>query len=278
MNAYQMLEAVREGIGEATPNHWSDKELVRGLSIAQQKVGILVQEQNEEWLLKKSSSLTPSSSIITMPDDCLKPAYLEEVASGKSIPITGGVAERRLTRIPGITIYSGYLDAYVLGDTIEVNQDGYAEAVYLWYIPRVIDLLAGTASAGEATGLTLEAGSYFVPQDDYYNGTNFEVSGGTGIGNEDTISDFDGGTYVCTVTGTYSADSIYGSVSVLPRETHGLIVAEAVLRALSKPGSNARQETWQFCHEERKDLRNSLLDLLASRSAIHSHVRTTEYD
>jgi hypothetical protein len=278
MNAYQMLEAVREGIGEATANHWTDKELVRALSMAQQKVAVLVQEQNVEWLLKKSSSITPSSSALAMPDDCLKPVYLEEVSSGRNIPIRGAVSERRLTRIPGTTIYSGVVDAYVVGNSIEVNQDSYGEACYLWYVPRVIDLLAGTASAGEATGLTLESDSYFIPQDDYYNGTAFEVVGGTGIGNEDTISDFDGGTGVCVVTGTYDSDSIYGTVSILPRETHGLIVAEAVMRSLSKPGSSARRETWQFWHEERKDERALVMDFLSSRTVGNSRVRTTEMD
>lgn len=275
MHAYDMFEQLRANIGETSAGHWTDTELLRALNIAHKKVGIIVQSENEDWLMKKSSSLTPSSSIITLPGDCAKPAYIEQVSDGEEIPLQGTVRERRLSRQNTDQLTYGWTSAYMVGNTIEVNSDSFSEAVYVWYVQRLLDLVAGTPAAGGAASLTLADGGH-SPADDYYNDLVVNILTASAGWAVDEITNYDGGTRVCTVTTNCTGATLYGTESPLPEETHGLVVVEATLMAMSKPGSRLRQDAFKYWQSERRELRRDVEGWLSSRTATSRRVRLTE--
>jgi len=275
MHAYDMFEQLRANIGETSAGHWTNTELLRALNIAHKKVGILVQSENEDWLMKKSSSLTPVASVVTLPSDCAKPAYIELVSTGEEIPLQGTVRERRMSRQNTDGLNYGWTSAYMLGNTIEINSDDFTDAVYVWYVQRLLDLSAGTPAAGGAQSLTLADGGH-SPTDDYYNNLAIKILTAAAGWAEDTISDYDGGTRVCVVTGTFTGATAYGTVSPLPEETHGLVVVEATLMAMSKPGSRLRQDAFKYWTSERRELRRDVEGWLSSRMATSRRVRLTE--
>ena len=278
MNAYEMLQLLRDQIAEATASHWTDINLVRRLNVAQRKVAVLVQGYPGAWLLK-SKDLTPVSSVITLPSDCAKPVYMEEKSSGRPIAWLENVAARRVSRaaVASLGWESGLLEAYPLLDTLEINQSGYSSEVTLWYDVRVPDLMAGTASAGGAASLTFPDESPVKHVDDYYNGVALEVDSGTGsdtVG--DIITDYDGATRVCTVTDTYSSSSVFGTISRLPEECHPLILAEATVLAVAKPSSSLDKEIFQYYVNERKDVKRDLKEWLETRIKGYRRVEITE--
>lgn len=63
-------------------------------------------------------------------------------------------------------------------------------------------LHSGTAQAGAATTITLESGAETT--DDYYNGFFIEITGGTGEGQVNQISDYNGSTLVATMADTWT--------------------------------------------------------------------------
>jgi len=264
MNAKDMLDLTRDFIGEGTAKHWSDLNLMRRINLSQRLVAKIVSMSPGDWLIKKSSSLTPSSSVISLPADCSKPVYLEEVASGRALPwLTGGVKARRVSRVAGTSLDVGYREAYPIGNTIEVNEDSYGEACYLWYEQRVPDLQAGTAAAGAATSLTFPDDRNSVKIADYYNNVAIEIVSGTGAGH-DTITDYTAAR-VATVTNTCSTDSIFGTISVLPEETHMLMILEASLLAIMKPSSTMDEKLMTYLRDERNNERKRVEEWLETR-------------
>lgn len=278
MNTYGMLQLLRDQIAEATASHWSDVNLVRRLSVAQRKVAVLVQSYPGAWLLK-SADLTPVASVITLPQDCAKPVYMEETTSGKPIPWLENVRARRVSRKIAASLdwWTGAPEAYPLRNTLEVNQSSYTTGVTLWYDIRVPDLMAGTASAGGAGSLTFPVNSNVKHIDDYYNGVGIEVDSGTGAGTVgDTITDYVGATGACVVTGTYSTDSVFGTISLLPEEAHHLILMEATVLAIAKPSSNIDKEVFRYYRDERRDAKRDLERWLETRIKGYRRVEVTE--
>ena len=80
-NAYHIFEEIRDNIDETTAAHWSDKEILRKLIRAHRKVVTFMMQSQGDWLLV-STTLTPVASLVTLPSDCAKPVYMEEVTSG----------------------------------------------------------------------------------------------------------------------------------------------------------------------------------------------------
>ena len=278
MNAYNMLQLLRDQIGEGTPSHWSDVDLVRKLNFCQRHVAIMVQNYPGGWL-QKSAALTPVASVITLPQDCAKPVYLEETSSGNPIAWLGSVKQRRVSRRAGASIgYESYLEAYVQRNTIVVNQEGYATGVTLWYDQRVPNMMTGLGAAGSGEEILIFPANANVKHiDDYYNGVEFMVHVGTGLGTVgDSISDYAGLTGTCTVTGTYSASSKFGTISLLPEECHKLIILEATILALAKPSSNIDEKVFQYYTSERKHCKKELHEWLETRIAGEGRVAITE--
>jgi len=277
MDTYNMLQLLRDQLAEASASHWSDVNLIRRINVAQRKVAILVQNYPASWLLK-SVALTPVDSVITLPQDCAKPVYLEETSSRRPLNWLGNVRTRSVSRGPsGYSGLGGILESYPLRNTLEINQASYTTEVTLWYDQRVPDLIAGTASAGAATSLTFPDNSNVKHVDDYYNGVGIEVDAGTGAGTVgDVITDYAGATGACVVSGTYAADSVFGTISLLPEETHHLILLEATLLAVAKPSSNIDKEVFQYYTNERRDAIKELKDWLETRIKGYGRVEVTE--
>jgi len=277
MNTYFMLEDLRSNVGESTASHWTDAELLRKLNMAQRKVALDVSMAPGDWLVT-SADITPSNSVITLPSDFSKPVYMEVKATGEPIPIDTSLRERRMYRATNITLETGYIEAYVLHDTIEINRDNYATGVTLWYEFRVPDLHTGTASAGEATSLTFDTtdGSDSTGvggrlETDYYNNSKIEIISGTGAG-IDTITEYSVAR-VATVAGTYSTDSVYGTVSKLPEECHHLIILEATTMAIAKPSSAIDPKYFEYFTAEKKESWKNFKTWIGSRVKASNYVR-----
>jgi len=265
-NAYDILELVRDNVAEAVESHWSDLNLLRRINQAQGEIARLVSMGAGQWLVE-STDLTPVDSIITLPADCAKPLYLEEKSSGSPISWLGSVTHRRVYRQIGTLLGIDEMkQAYPLRATIEVNIASYTTEVTLWYLKRVPDLHTGTAAAGGAASLTLQADRRPKNLTDYYNNVQIEIISGTGSGAIDTITDYSVA-HVCTVTGTYSTSSIYGTISLLPEECMDYLILRATVLAMSKPSSNIDEKVYQMFHNDHRTAKNELIEWLQSRTA-----------
>lgn len=281
-NAYELILDVRSNLTEATESFFKDASLLRKLNKFQRRVAGRLMEMPGDWMLTKSSELTPSSGVITVPSDCVKPAYLEEVSSGRPVNIEGTVRERRFDRPIGATIYDGAITAYLQGSSIVVNQDSYATGVYLWYYYRPVDLHAGVlGAAASATVLPFELANFPSPTDDYYNGREVEVIGDLSEMSKGlhTITDYAGSTgYAAVAAMSTAAESgdYYGTVSQLPEEAHDLIVAETTLECVAQLGASVNPQLYNYWRGIVKDAREDFEDFFSTHEAGSKHVRTSE--
>lgn len=271
MNSYDQFQMLRDNINEASAAHWTDVELMRKLNQAQRKIAIKVAMSQGQWLVK-SVVVNFVNSVITLPADCSKPIYLEENNNGAPVNWLPTIAYRRVSRDVGTTLdTTGSREAYPLQLTLEVNRDGYNEACTLWYQIRVPDLVQGTAPAGAATSLTLPDDRITRRIIDYYNNVSFEVISGTGTAGLDQITDYTAAR-VCTVTGTYDATTVFGTISMLPEEAHYLMVLEATVSALHKPSAEIDKETRNNYISETREIRRDVHGWLESRIIEHPYV------
>jgi len=282
MNSYEMLLMLRDNLGEVVEKHWTDLMLLRRLNAAKDEVVTRVLNSPGDWLLKKSDALTPSSSQLTLPSDCVFPVYLEEVSSGVTIPIRGTVRERRGGRAIGASLGVSS-EAYLIGNAIEVNQEDFSNTCYLWYQPRIIDLHAGlcTATVTDATHVGFELGHYPSGTDDYYNGAVLEVRDASShvLNVSTAITDYVGSTGVAAFAAavvTPASGDFYGTVCALPQELHEWIVVKATVRAYAKPSSTFEKEIFSFWRAELKSLEEEMDDFLSSRVSGSTYVREAE--
>ena len=276
MNAYWMLQEIHANIDDSTESHWSDGELMRKLNMSYSKAfRTLLQSSGDQFV--KKTTLTPSASLITLPSDFMKFVSMEEVSSGIPIPLEGTVRERRVDRGSNNSLTMGWIRAFFVGDTIEVNQDNYETQVYLWYTYRIPALHAGTAgSQTAATLLHLDSSNYPNRNDDYYNLRGVEVVDGAGTGIVDTITDYDGTTMIATITGTPGSGDHYGTTSQLPVEADEFIIMDATMSALAKPSAAFDTNYFQYMMTRWKDSKREWLDWIASRKDDNLTVRITE--
>lgn len=281
-NAYEMLELLRDNVGEGTEAHWKDKLLLRRLNVEHLEVGRLCLDSPGDWLMKKSSALTPVSSLITLPSDCVRPAYIEEVSSGRTIPIRGTVRERRLGRAPGTSLGVGAAEAHFFGNYLEVNMDSYGEAVYVWYQQRVIDLHAGLCGSGSgATTVIFEATHWPNGVDDYYKDAVVEVRDATShvLNARQAVTAYDAGTFAATIATAAVApaeNDFYGTLSILPPELLNWVVLRATVRALAKPSSTFEKELFGFWRAELRVAKEEAEEFLATRLSGSVYTRMAE--
>jgi len=278
-NAYDMLELLRDNVGEASPAHWSDLNLLRRINQAYYEVARLISMSAGQWLVK-SASVTPVASVITLPDDCSKPLYLEK-SNGEVISWLNSVAQRRVSRTIGTTLAGGRLEAYPLMNTIEVNEDSFTTACTLWYQQKVVDLITGTGRTAtgsmSANELDLEADLRNNVEDDYYNGATIEVVDGTGIGSY-TVSDYDAGDETLTLnSGTFSDDSVYGLVPITPSECNDFIILRATVLAMSKPSANLDEKVFQMFMQDAREAKRDLKEWIEVRIIENSGITIGEH-
>jgi len=272
LNAYQMMQDIRSSLNEATASHWADLEILRKLNKAQRKVAIKC-SMSGDWFMAKAT-ITPSSSLVTLPTDCVKPIYLERSSDGTELPFHLTVRERQLTRTTEITLDALGPDAYMYGDYIEINQDSFSDSVILWYEKRIPDLHFGTGgSSSGSNALHFQTTNIPVPRDDYYNGVYVSITAGTGALTRALISDYAGSTGVATVTGTFSSDSIYGTETLLPQEAIPAVVLLATSELLAKPSAAIDPKYWEYLRMELKDTMGDLEGFLSTRLKNSNRIR-----
>jgi len=275
-----MFDEVKDNIGRdevGSSGHWTEAGILRKLNKGQRYAYQLISQTPGDWFVK-SATLTPVDSVVTLPADCAKPIYMEHVSTDAEIPINTTVRERRVSRLSSVTLETSGFNAYLLEGTIEINQDSFTDSVKLWYERRIPDLHFGTAAAGAATSLTLEASKQASLQADYYNNVVIETVSGTGAPTRDTISDYAALTRVCTVTGTYDSTTVYGTVSILPIEACDLIVLDATVNLLAKPSSALDPKYFEFFLSQKKKAEEALEDWCTLRLKNSNRVRSIGYD
>lgn len=280
MDAYEMRLQLRDNLGESVASHWTNAQLVRRLNIEHKAVARKVIDSPGDWLLKKSAALTPSSNQLTLPTDCLRPVYVEEVTSGRIIPIRGTIRERGGGRYPG---YGGTVEAYLIGNYIEVNQESYGNACYVWYQPRVLDLQSGTCQTGtDATSVYFNLANFPSGVDDYYNGVTLHVYdvSTNALNFNGLIADWTGLTGVAIIADAAAAPAAtdkYGTVSPLPEEVHNLVVMRATVKGIAKPSSTFEKELFSFYRAELRKEEEDVEAFLASRLGDSTYTRITDY-
>lgn len=266
MNAYDMRKLLRDIVNESSEAHHVDEYLLRRLNMAQSRAARMLAETSGQWLIKRAT-VTPVASVITLPNDCAKPVYLEEVSSGIPVQWLATVSARGLTRADQVATYDRR-EAYPLASTIEVNVTGYTTSCYLWYQRRIPDMHTGAAGAATgASALVFAADLNRVYVDYYYAGLIVEVidqsSGVVDIRSE--ITDYVASTGVATITGTAASGDTYATVCPLPEESYDYIVWEAAKMALYKPSSTVDKDVIAAVRDEANRARTTFEDWITSR-------------
>lgn len=278
MNAYYMLIDIRDNIVESSAKHWGDNDILRKINLSHRTRVMETHEATGDWLVN-SATLTPSNSEITLPHDCAKPIYMEHATGKWKIPFDQTVRERAYTRIGNFDLSDNYVTAYPVKNKIVINQDSFTDQVKLWYLQRIPNLICGTADTG-STGTSLVLPLSMEPSlvDDYYNDQVIEINlDGAAAPTQTIVSDYVGATRTVTVAaGALTADiSTFGTVSDLPQEAVDLVLLEATIKCLSKPGSRLDAKYFGFYHQLYMDARRSWTNWIATRRAGAGRIRVT---
>jgi len=260
-----MLEMVRENIGEETASHWTDLNLLRRLNISQRKVALMLSMSGGGWLIE-SADVTPVASLISYPANCSKISYIEVKATEQVIHFLPSIKGRSVNRDYSRT----GLEIYPVMDGLMVNEDDYTEEVTVWYQRRIPDLhtcgISDYADAGGATSLTLTSALNPVREVDYYNDAEIEIVSGTGSTLRTSITDYTAAG-VCTIaTGTFSTDTVYGTISMIPEEMHPYIVWDATVSALMRPGATMDEKVISYYMQEARDAKQIVEEWIESRN------------
>ena len=279
-NAYSMMENLRESLSESSAKHWSDRALLAALNKSLASVYRLVAAAPGDWYLERMGPITPISGKVLFTGIAaygIRPAFLEVVSDGSHIPIVINARDKRVTyqRANGLS-YTNDLYAFIYKDAIQVNQEGFSSAVYLWFERATAMMHAGTAAAGGVQSLTLQASQDASIDNDYYNGETIEIVSGTGSGTRTTVSDYIGSTRVATLAaGTFGAGSVYGTVPNIPEPGLDLLINQALLFAYFKPGAILAKEYVYLIRDEVNRARVEFEAWLSARVKETRRVRWT---
>jgi hypothetical protein len=279
MNAYYMLTDIRDNLVESSAKHWGDNDILRKINMSHRARSMELQQAGGDWLIK-NATITPSSNVVALPSDCSKPVYMEHADQGWEIPLRQTVRERNITKGIGGGISQAYITGYLQKDGIYVNADSFSDNVKLWYIQRVPKLIAGTADTGSTeTSLVLAVADEPVLVDDYYNSQTIEINL-QGTPTRTTVSDYVASTRTITVAaGTITASTTtYGTVSDLPEEAIDLIILEATIKCLAKPGSRLDTKYLEFFTDLHKKAYKNWMNWIESRLPGSEGIRITEVD
>jgi hypothetical protein len=282
-NAYSMVQDLRGMVAESVAKHWSNEAILSALNKSLTNIYRKIALTSGDWFVKQSSSITPVAGVITLPSDCSKPLYVEEVTSGTEIPL--GIVSARdrgmNMRYSDRLSYNGLL-AWPEEGVLRVNDDSYTTAVYVWYERRIPLMHAGTATGGTTPSLILADDRNVSYVDDYYNGTIVEIlSSSESFTLRALISDYNGGSIAASLTlltGGWVANLngyLYGTVPVIPPEALDYLIHKALLYLLFKPGSSVQKEQIYFIRDEVADAEKSFQQWASSRLKVNSRVRYT---
>ncbi len=229
-NCYELVAEIRRGLndystakvqGSDTTGPFSNETIVKATNDSQKYLFDLLFTRMPHLFLK-STSLTASSGVFTLPSDFFKVKRLENEDKVKISPIS--VDQRHLNSGDG----SKYL-YYRKGNTLVSDYDGLGDTYTLFYYTRPRNLNLGQVSTAAANSMTLA--STARAEADYYN--NMKVEDITD-GNVYTISDYTAAK-VATIAGTPGTADYYGLIPEMPEEFHHLIGQRALMKLKSLP-------------------------------------------
>jgi hypothetical protein len=232
LNCYEMVNQIRHGVndhsdakvqGTVTTGSFKNDSILRQINSAQMFVQAVLRAQFPE-LFFKSTSLTGSSSVYSLPSDLSKIKKLEDSEGYEITPID------ILQKHPSPATGTKYC-YYRYGNSLKLDEDNVSDTLTLWYETRCRDLDFGKSAAGGALSITLA--STARPVADYYNGMLIENITDSWV---DTISDYSAGR-ACTITQTGAADKYYGLIPELPEVFHQLILTRALITTKLDPVS-----------------------------------------
>lgn len=121
-----------------------------------------------------------------------------------------------------------------------------ANAIRVWFSPMFGNMIQGTASAGGTSTLTVFSGNpnystnhgWKDVRDDYYNDMNIILTGGTGVGQTNKISDYAGSTGILTMDENWSTTpdntTTFAIICPVPEDHHPVVVTHAAMTAATK--------------------------------------------
>jgi hypothetical protein len=234
-NAYAILEKVRRGLKEYstaymqatdTTGAFANDDIMNKINDAQKYLFDILIARDPQLFYKKTT-LTPASSVLTMPSDFYRIRRLENSDGLKC-------TEKPLQDKDGTTfsVYTGSPNFYYWqGGQIYIDQESFTEVMTLYYVYRPVELTQGMTSAGGALSATLATTSKALA--DYYNNVIIENITDATV---DLISDYSAAR-VATVTNTWAASKYYGTVSQLPEAFHPFISRKALILMKQAPQS-----------------------------------------
>jgi len=265
MNAFFMLEMVRENIGEETASHWTDLNILRRINASQRKVAQMLSMAQGGWLIE-SADITPVASLITYPSNCSKIAYIEVKETGRVVHFLPSIKGRSISR----NLNDTCLEVYPVMDGLMVNEDDYTTELTIWYQRRIPDLhtsgISDYADAGAATSLTLTTALNPVMRVDYYNDAEIEIISGTGSAIRTSITDYTAAGVCTTAAGTFSTDTVYGTIPMIPEEMHSYIVWDATVSSLMRPGATMDEKVISYYIQEARNARKIVEEWIESRN------------
>lgn len=265
MNAYEIYKEVRDGIGEEVASHWGDRTILSKMNQAQKVLWRDLVMSAGDWFLV-SEDITPVGSVVVLPDDCGKVAYLEITGTRVKIPIMG-VREKEIGQI-----------AYFTKEGLKISTEDFSSQVTLWYVKRLANMHFGTAGEGSGTnaiGFDKTKAPEF--KTDYYLDLDIEVWDMDFLPKiESTISGYLGSSNVATIVGEVTAGDLYGTVPSLPEEGHYLIALDVINKCLMKPGSNFDMEYVKLSFASLKMARADWLDWIDMRSVQRTYISRGE--
>lgn len=237
-DAYDIDQYLQYLLHDAQAQMWDAQKRLHAINASYDQVCNRVIQAHENYFLYESVLTPGSASWEHTPFDLPAMPVLQKVvlvtdADGRRIdPIP--IQKRDLSAI--IIQASGTRgEGYWLGhDQIFVNADAYSGNLRLYYIRRPPKLITGTATAGDATTLTMATSPAPEYRDDYYNDCWMRLKAGTGLGDRAQITDYVESTLVVTVNFGANPDStsVYATESELPEGHNEIIALGAAIRCI----------------------------------------------
>ena len=220
-------------------NLWTDAELLNWANDGQAQSCGEILDLDEDFFGDFFEITTVAAvAIYDLPSRFLRMRRFEYIAGGVQVAVT----ERRPRASDDSRVLASVNDyrqvpewAYaVFDDQVQLNPtpaDAVASAFRAWYVGKPPALTYGTASAGGASTITLQAADSFDtegrptgfganPEDDYYNRSFIRITSGGGAGQRRRIVDYAGDTKIATVSPAWAvvpgATSLYATETRLP--------------------------------------------------------------
>jgi len=238
----------------------------------------------EDWLVKKETiTFTDGTREYDIPTNTIKIRLVERTdvdTDREMYPLRGGIGDKFYFRSDMDSNTREYYtfwgnQIYVLPEPADSTA-----TMQLWLIRKMADLSYGTASAADATTITLAAAPTFgdtSTQDDYYNGSKIYIVSGTNSGQAVPVTDYAGSTGICTVAswpgGTPSGTIVYSFLSDIPSEYDAVLAARTALFAKIKDNADITQLSSHY-----QELKTSMIKGMSQRQIQESTLMGVDID